>query len=120
MTRAEIDRLCAALPGATAADLSAGELDSWKVGGKMFACFAGSDGQRPEDTGVSLKTAGVEVAQMLVDAGVGARAPYFHRSWIRIDYATLDPGEVAARVRASYDVVRGGLTAAQKRALDAG
>jgi hypothetical protein len=30
--------------------------------------------------GVSVKTDSVETAQMLIDAGVGVKAPYFHRS----------------------------------------
>ena len=52
--------------------------DAWKVGGRMFACLgAASDG-------VSVKCADAETAQMLIEAGVAERAPYFHRSWVRL------------------------------------
>ena len=30
---------------------------------------------------VSVKTDSIETAQMLIDAGIGLKAPYLHRSW---------------------------------------
>ena len=111
MTRAEVDALCAALPGATLAHPP--ELVSWKVGGKMFACFGG-DG---EMQGVSVKTASVETAQMLIEAEAAVRAPYFHRSWVRLPFDVTDPAEAAHRIHASYDLIRASLKKAQRDAL---
>ncbi|MEM9796829.1 MAG: MmcQ/YjbR family DNA-binding protein [Pseudomonadota bacterium] len=111
MTRAEIDAICAALPGATEAHPP--ELVSWKVGGKMFACFGG-DG---EMNGVSVKTDSTETAAMLIDAGAAIRAPYFHRSWVRLPFETTDPDEARHRLAVSYDLVRASLKKAQRDAL---
>jgi len=91
---------------ATAAD----ELPSLKVGGKMFATF----GDR--DPGVSVKTDSTETALMLIDAGVAERAPYFHRSWVRLpDHAAED--ELRHRLAASYDLIRASLKKAERDAL---
>ena len=76
MTRDDVNAICHALRGATAAD-PATELDSWKVGGKMFACFG-----NPDATRVAVKTDSAETATMLIDAGAATKAPYFHRSWV--------------------------------------
>ncbi|SFJ33972.1 MmcQ/YjbR family DNA-binding protein [Jannaschia pohangensis] len=114
MTRADIDTICAALPGATPA--GAGELDSWKVGGKMFACMAGGDTRGSED-GVSVKCPDVETATMLIDAGAARKAKYFHRSWVRLPYADTDRDEAEHRIRVSYDTVRASLPKATREAL---
>ena len=96
VTRAEVDRLCAALPGAEEAHPP--ELVSWKVGGKMFACFGGeADGE-----GVSVKCADVETAAMLIEAGVAVKAPYFHRSWARLPFASTELEEAGHRLRLSH------------------
>ena len=58
--------------------------DAWKVGGKMFACIGAGV------PGVPVKTDRIETAGMLIDAGVGARAPYFHRS--RVNCREAHPG----------------------------
>ena len=79
MSRALVNTLCAQHPGATASDPTT-ELDSWKVGGKMFACF----GERIN--GVALKTDSIDTAMMLIDAGVATKAPYFHRSWVLVGW----------------------------------
>ena len=102
MNRDEVNAICAALPGATASDPGAGDLDSWKVGGKMFACFGS------KWTGVSVKTDSIETAQMLIDAGVGQRAAYFHRSWIYLPGET-DIDEVRHRLLISYQIIRASL-----------
>ncbi|MGB3408997.1 MAG: MmcQ/YjbR family DNA-binding protein [Jannaschia sp.] len=114
MTRADVDTLCAALPGATPTD--AGELDSWKVGGKMFACMAGGEFRGAED-GVSVKCPDVETAAMLIDAGAARRARYFHRSWVRLPYDGADPEEAAHRIRVSYDTIVATLPKATREAL---
>ena len=64
VTRAEIDTVCAALPGARLAE-PPGELLSWKVGPKMFACF----GDFEDTGGVSVKCRDVETAAMLIETG---------------------------------------------------
>lgn len=97
MTRDDIVQICKAFAGAVAADPTT-ELDSWKVGGKMFACF----GERL--AGVSVKTDSIETATMLIDAGVATKAPYFHRSWVLISFdAATD--EIEHRLRTSYEII---------------
>jgi len=59
--------------------------------------------------GVSVKTDSVETAEMLIDTEVGIKAPYFHRSWILLPWATSED-ELHYRLSASYRIVRGGLT----------
>ena len=97
MSRDLVNTLCAAHPGATAADPTT-ELDSWKVGGKMFACF----GDRID--GVCVKTDSVETAQMLIDAGAGTKAPYFHRSWLLVSFDSAED-ELKHRISSSYDII---------------
>jgi len=97
MSRTTVNQICAAFAGATAAD-PATELDSWKVGGKMFACF----GDRID--GVCVKTDSVETAAMLIDAGAATKAPYFHRSWVLVDFASA-PDELQHRLQVSYDII---------------
>lgn len=99
MTRDDVNFICAALAGATAAD-PVSELDSWKVGGKMFACFGS-----PDATRVCVKTDSLETAGMLIDAGAASKAPYFHRSWVSVSF-DADPSEIAHRVKVSYDIIR--------------
>lgn len=98
MTRDDIDALCKTHAGATASDPTT-ELDSWKVGGKMFVCF----GDRID--GFCTKTDSVETAQMLIDAGAAAKAPYFHKSWVLIGMDT-DASEAAHRITTSYNIIR--------------
>ena len=101
--RARLDRICADLPGAEKSDPWGGGHDAWKVGGKMFACIGAID------PGVSVKCPDIDMAEMLIAAGVGTRARYFHRSWIRLP-ETVREDELRVRVRVSYDIVRRGLT----------
>ena len=101
--RARLAAIAAPLPGAEVSDPWGGGHDAWKVGGKMFACIGAVL------PGVAVKTADVETATMLIDAGVGAKAPYFHKSWVLLP-EDVDPGELKHRIEASYDLVRSGLT----------
>ena len=110
MSRKLIDDICAAMPGARASDPTS-ELDSWKVGDKMFACF----GDRID--GVCTKTDSVETAQMLIDAGAATKAPYFHKSWVLVGFDT-DTNELRHRIQTSYDIVRKGLPKKVQAALD--
>ena len=59
--------------------------------------------------GVAVKTADVETAQMLIDAGIGERAKYFHRSWVLLPWGTGED-ELRHRLETSYDLIRAGLT----------
>ena len=101
VSRQIVDLICASYAGAQAADLTT-ELDSWKVGGKMFACF----GDRID--GVCVKTDSVETARMLIDAGAATKAPYFHQSWVLVGFdSPLD--ELRHRIAVSYDIIFKGL-----------
>jgi predicted DNA-binding protein (MmcQ/YjbR family) len=104
MTREEFDGLCAAHPGAVLS--GPGELDAWKVGGKMFACFGHVDQRAWNTEHASVKCPDVETAAMLIDAGAAEKAPYFHRSWVRLDLLALDPEEAEHRIAVSYDTIR--------------
>jgi predicted DNA-binding protein (MmcQ/YjbR family) len=118
MTRAEFDALCAGHPGATLS--GQGELDAWKVGGKMFACFGHVDTRATNTEAASVKCPDTETAAMLIEAGVATRAPYFHRSWVQLTLEGLDPEEAAHRIAVSYDTVRAALPKKVRAALGAG
>ena len=110
-TRADVDALCGSLPGATLAHPP--ELISWKVGGKMFACMGQQDG----GDGVSVKCRDAETSAMLIDAGIGIRAKYFHASWLRLPYDMTPADAFRDRIVISYDLVRGSLKKSQRDAL---
>ena len=75
--------------------------------GKVFACIGAVM------PGVSVKTDSVETAQMLIDAGVGVRAPYFHRSWVNLPWGTSED-ELKHRLTVSYRLIRSSLTKRRK------
>ena len=110
MSRDLVNEICATLPGAEVSDPWGGGHDAWKVGGKMFACI-GSVGD-----GVSVKTPDIETASMLIEAGVGEKPPYFHRSWVRLPWDCPEE-ELRHRLERSYDLVRGSLTKKVQSAL---
>jgi len=101
--RQPLQDICAHLPGAAKSDPWGGGHDAWKVCEKMFTCIGA------KQPGVAVKTDSIETAQMLIDAGVGIKAPYFHKSWLLLP-ETVDPAELKHRVIVSYDIVRSGLT----------
>ncbi|MEM6464240.1 MAG: MmcQ/YjbR family DNA-binding protein [Pseudomonadota bacterium] len=103
MSREKVDEICRALPGAEWSDPWGGGHDAWKIGNKMFACIGT---MKP---GVSVKTDSIETAQMLIDIGVGVKAPYFHRSWVNLPWGT-DEDELRYRLHNAYRIVRSGLT----------
>jgi predicted DNA-binding protein (MmcQ/YjbR family) len=113
MSRDAVNRICAELPGAEVSDPWGGGHDCWKVGGKMFAVV----GARLP--GVSVKTASVDEAEMLIAAGVGERAAYLHASWIRLP-EDCGADELAHRLRQSYALVRAGLPKKVQKALPPG
>lgn len=104
MSRNMVNRIAATFPGAERSDPWGGGHDAWKVGGKMFASI-GAQG-----TGVSLKTPDIETAQMLIDAGAGIKAPYFHRSWLHLPFDGLTEADLRHRLEVAYDTIRAGLT----------
>ena len=112
MSRATVNRICAALPGADVSDPWGGGHDCWKVGGKMFAVIAAS---LPT---VAVKTDGIETAEMLIDAGLAQRAAYMHRSWVALPLdAAAD--ELHNRIHESYRLIRGKLPRKLQAGLDA-
>src|SRR5215831_14095756 len=84
MSREIVNAICRTFPGAEVSDPWGEGHDAWKVGGKMFACIGAVT------PGVSVKTDSVETAQMLIDAGVSVKAPYFHRSWVNLPWGTSE------------------------------
>lgn len=108
--RKRIDAVCGRLPGAEKSDPWGGGHDAWKIGGKMFACVGSAT------AGVSVKTDSIETAEMLIAAGVGAKASYFHRSWILIPFDAPED-ELRHRISTSYGIVRRGLTKAVRATL---
>ncbi len=111
MSRELINSLCAKFPGAELSDPWGGGHDAWKVGGKMFACIGAVV------PGVSVKTDSIETAQMLIDTGIGVKAPYFHRSWINLPWETAED-EFQYRLENSYRLVRNSLTKKLQAELD--
>jgi len=106
-----VNAICMQFPGAEVSDPWGGGHDAWKVGNKMFACIGAVL------PGVSVKTDSVETAQMLIDAGVGVKAPYFHRSWVNLPWGT-DEDELRYRLGNAYRIVRSGLTKKLQATLD--
>ena len=102
MSRELVNAICAELPGAEVSDPWGGGHDAWKVGGKMFACIGAVM------PGVSVKTDSIETAEMLIDAGVAVKAPYFHRSWVNLPWGS-EEAELRHRIEQSYRLVRAGL-----------
>ncbi len=100
MTVDLVDRICKSLPGAVWEDEQDGAIPSWKIGGKMFACLG-----HLRD-GVSVKTASVEDATLLIDMGIARKAKYFHPSWVRISL-DLPEAELQNRIEVSYQIVLG-------------
>jgi predicted DNA-binding protein (MmcQ/YjbR family) len=119
MSRAFVNEVCAALPGAERSDPWGGGHDAWKVGGKLFAVVGAVN------EAVSVKCRDAETAELLVELGRAERAPYFHRSWVSIPLAAGAAGaavgedELAERLSTSYRLIRAALPKTLQRALEA-
>ncbi|MFS4436997.1 MmcQ/YjbR family DNA-binding protein [Paracoccaceae bacterium GXU_MW_L88] len=100
--KARLQTICETLPGAVLDHPWDDQHDAWKIGDKMFAVIGA------KLQGVSVKCSDVETAQMLIDAGVARKAPYFHQSWVQLPPETEDE-ELRHRVLVSYDVIRSAL-----------
>ncbi|MGR3466277.1 MAG: MmcQ/YjbR family DNA-binding protein [Shimia sp.] len=112
MSRATVNAICEALPGAEWSDPWGGGHDAWKVGGKMFATIGMAN------DGVSVKTPSIEDAQLLIAMQRAVKAPYFHRSWVHVDWDAVPKGELRDRIETSYGLVRAGLTKKLQATLD--
>lgn len=110
MTRDVVNRICAALPGADLSDPWGGGHDCWKVGGKMFAVIGAVSPT------VSVKTDGIETAELLIETGIAERAPYFHRSWVALPL-DCESDELRHRIESSYRLIRKGLPKKVQAAL---
>ena len=115
MTRTEFDTLCSEQPAATLS--GPGELDAWKVVGKMFACFGHVDTRADNTENVTVRCPDVETTQMLIDTGIGTKPPYFRGAWVQLHMPSLDHGEARHRIAVSYDTIRSGLTKKAQSAL---
>jgi predicted DNA-binding protein (MmcQ/YjbR family) len=112
MTRSLVNQTCAALPGASHSDPWGGGHDAWKVGGKLFAVVGAT-----ESNGLSVKCADVETAALLIDLGRAQKAPYFHASWVRIPFGTIEDAELVERIQTSYRIIRASLPKKLQAAL---
>jgi predicted DNA-binding protein (MmcQ/YjbR family) len=110
MSRDVVNRLCAVYPGAEVSDPFGGGHDCWKVGGKIFAITGAISEQ------VSVKTDSIETAQMLIEVGVGQKAPYLHRSWVALPL-DADEEELRVRIGESYRLIRASLTKKVRESL---
>ena len=110
MSRDFVNQTCAAYPGAENSDPFGGGHDCWKVGGKMFAIIGASNER------VAVKTDGIETAEMLIEAGIAERAPYFHKSWVALPLDAPED-ELCHRIEVSYGLIRGALTKKAQAAL---
>lgn len=99
MSRDRVNAICARFAGAECNDPWGGGHDAWNVGGKMFACIGAVT------PGVSVKTPDIETAQLLIENGRAERAPYFHRSWVLVDW-DIEGEELEHRLRTSYELIK--------------
>ncbi|MBM7067322.1 MmcQ/YjbR family DNA-binding protein [Actibacterium sp. 188UL27-1] len=112
MDRDIANRTAAARPGATLEHPFGDDLDTWKVGGKIFA-IVGAKGR-----GTTLKCANPDTAALLIDMGRAEPAPYLKRGgWVLIPWDRMEGEELAERVETSYQTVRATLTKKVRDAL---
>ncbi|MGZ3304897.1 MAG: MmcQ/YjbR family DNA-binding protein [Asticcacaulis sp.] len=111
MSRETVNSICATFPGAEVSDPWGGGHDAWKVGGKMFAVTGAMT------PGVAVKTADVETAEMLIEAGIGRKAAYLHRTWINLPWTTPED-ELRQRLKDSYRIIRAALPKRVQAALE--
>jgi predicted DNA-binding protein (MmcQ/YjbR family) len=115
MTREAFDALCAARPGAVLS--GPGELDAWKVGGRMFACYGGIETRETNTETVVVRVPDEGTARMLMETGAAHKPRYFRGAWVGLTLADLDAEEAAHRVAISYATIRGALTRKAQAAL---
>ncbi len=95
--------VCTALPGAEMSHPFGDDHDVWKVGGKIFAAITPNEG-------ASVKTADVETAALIKEMGHGVHAPYFHKSWVRVNWGMVPEEELRERIETAYGLMRSSLS----------
>lgn len=113
MSRDFASEICRNLPGAELTHpfgTTPEDHDIWKVGGKIFAAMS------VDVDGISVKCADVATAEMLKQAGIAQKAPYFHKSWVRVPFAAGED-ELRHRIESSYEIIRNRLTKKLQAAL---
>ena len=104
MDQSDTNAICNAFQGATLEFPFGPEPNVWKVGNKIFAITNAPNG-------VSLKCADAPTADLLIDMGRASKAPYLPRGgWVLIEWGMMEAGELAERLKTSYDTVRASLT----------
>jgi len=102
MSRELVNAICRNFPGAEVSDLGVADTTLGNLAVRCSRALAAMPG-------VSVKTDSIEMAWMLIDAGIGVKAPYFHRSWVNLPWGTSED-ELHHRLAASYRRVRSGLS----------
>ncbi len=113
MSREFAGELCRSLPGAELTHPFGDkpeDHDVWKIGGKIFAAMS------INADGVSVKCADVATAEMLREAGVALKAPYFHKSWVQVPFGA-GKDELQHRITCSYQIIRSALSKKQQATL---
>lgn len=111
--RATVNAHCATLPGSDCSDPWGGGHDCWKVGGKIYAVTGSMDGH-----GVSVRTGDPESAALLIEVGRAMRAPYFHRSRVRLPPGRIGNDDLRERRTNAYRLIRAALPKKVQVALD--
>lgn len=111
MDRQAIERICLALPGATLDYPFGPGVDTYRVGGKMFALVS-------PDGGVSFKVSDI-AWEVLTETGRARPAPYLARAkWVNLpDPSAWDATELAEHLALAYGIVAAGLTRKARAAL---
>ena len=104
MTPAAFEAACRALPGVTM-DVQWGDDHVFKVGGRMFAVFAPSNGA------FSFKASDIAF-EVLTQEGPGKPAPYLARAkWVWFaDLSAQDEAEVEGWLRSAHGLIAAKLT----------
>lgn len=108
MTRGQFDAICGEMPGAVLS--GPGELDAWKIGGKMFACWGDVEARATNTEAVAVRVPDDETARMLIEVGAAHKPRYFRGAWVGLTMDGLDPGEARHRIETSYSTIRSRLT----------
>lgn len=106
MSREIASNLCRTLPGAELTHpfgKTPEDHDIWKVGNKIFAAMS------VDAEGVTVKCPDIDTAEMLKEAGLAEKAPYFRPPWVRVPFEA-GKDELRHRIETSYGIIRGSLT----------
>jgi predicted DNA-binding protein (MmcQ/YjbR family) len=106
-----IERTCLALTGATLDHPFGPGVDTYRVGGKMFALVS-------PDGGVSFKVSDI-AWEILIETGRARPAPYLARAkWVNLpDPSAWDAADLAGHLATAHAIVAAGLTRKARAAL---